>query len=107
MTRIAFRITKSLPPAKTHQARYGSAPMAAGWTASIARPGRFFAYRHDPKNPASLSSDAVLSLLIDHQGTLWVGTQGGGLDRFDSRTGRFTSYLNQSLDPVRFVPGPV
>ena len=52
--------------------------------------GRFFAYRHEPKRPGSLSSDLVLSLLEDRQGMLWVGTQGGGLNRFDPVTGRFT-----------------
>ena len=55
---------------------------------------RFVTYRHDPKNPGSLSSDTVPCLLLDRQGVLWLGTLGGGLNRFDSKTGRFTRYRN-------------
>jgi ligand-binding sensor domain-containing protein len=29
---------------------------------------------------------------MDRQGVLWVGTQGGGLNRFETRTGQFTVY---------------
>ena len=55
---------------------------------------RFFAYRHDDKNPNSLSSDMVVSLLVDRRGVLWVGTQREGLNRFDAKTGRFSVYRN-------------
>ena len=34
----------------------------------------------------------MLSLLLDRQGVLWVGTQDGGLNRFDRNSGRFTTY---------------
>lgn len=30
---------------------------------------------------------------------LWIGTDGGGVDRFDRRTGRFTTYRNDPRDP--------
>ena len=55
------------------------------------RIGRFKAYRHDPADAASLSDDYVLSLLIDHRGILWTGTN-DGLNRLDARTGRFTHF---------------
>ena len=38
-------------------------------------------YRHEPLDPASLSSDSIASLHVDGRGTLWVGTEGGGLER--------------------------
>ena len=46
-------------------------------------------FRHDPNRPDSLSSDEVRSVLFDSSGTLWVGTIGGGLNRFDDKTGGF------------------
>ena len=30
---------------------------------------------------------------------LWAGTDGGGLNRFDSTTGRFNAYRNDPNDP--------
>jgi ligand-binding sensor domain-containing protein len=55
------------------------------------RTGQFKEYRHNPADPFSLSNDVVPGLLIDHNGTLWVGTQ-DGLNRFDATTERFTTY---------------
>ena len=34
-------------------------------------------YRHDPDDPRSLPSDGVSHLVVDGDGTLWVGTRGG------------------------------
>jgi ligand-binding sensor domain-containing protein len=59
------------------------------------RTGRFKAYRHDPADAASLSHDYILSLLIDHEGSLWAGTD-DGLNRLDARTGRFTHFRSKS-----------
>ena len=55
------------------------------------RTGQFNAYRHNPADPYSLSSDIVFHLLVDHNGTLWAATS-GGLSRFDAATERFTTY---------------
>ena len=41
---------------------------------------RFTVY--DKGNTAGLRRSAVISLLVDHAGTLWIGTHGGGLTRF-------------------------
>lgn len=38
-------------------------------------------YRHEERDPASLSSDRIAALHVDGRGTLWVGTVGGGLER--------------------------
>jgi signal transduction histidine kinase/ligand-binding sensor domain-containing protein len=61
--------------------------------------GKFKTYRHNPADPYSLSNDFVMGLLVDRNGTLWAAT-GDGLDRFDSRTERFTAY---KLGPQRNV----
>jgi PAS domain S-box-containing protein len=55
------------------------------------RTGAFKFYVHDRDNPASLSSDIVESLYVDHRGTLWVGTY-NALDRFDPNTEQFRTY---------------
>jgi len=53
--------------------------------------GHYRTYRHDPANPSSLSSNIVSRMLIDHAGTMWVGTY-NGLDRFDPRNESFVVY---------------
>ncbi len=52
----------------------------------------FTRYQHDPDDPASLSSDVILTVFEDSQGIIWVGTNHTGLDRFDPRTETFTNY---------------
>ena len=46
-------------------------------------------FRADPTNPHTLSADWVSSLMIDQQGSLWIGTRYAGLNRFDAKTERF------------------
>jgi signal transduction histidine kinase/ligand-binding sensor domain-containing protein len=57
-------------------------------------------YKHDPLNPHSLSPSRLECIFIDHEGTIWLGTVGGGLDRFDPATGIFTHYRYDSKDPL-------
>ena len=49
----------------------------------------FTAYRHDPDDPTSISSDRVLNVFEDSESNLWVGTFGGSLNRFDRQSGTF------------------
>lgn len=56
--------------------------------------GTATSFRFKADDPASLSSDDVLSMYRDASGTMWVGTFGGGLNRLDVATGkaeRFTT----------------
>ncbi|MCA0269273.1 MAG: histidine kinase [Bacteroidetes bacterium] len=58
--------------------------------------GRTFApFRSLPDAPNSLAASFVHSLLALPDGRLWVGTYGGGLDRYDPRTGQFEHFLNR------------
>jgi DNA-binding CsgD family transcriptional regulator/streptogramin lyase len=57
--------------------------------------GPFSHYRFDPANPNTLSSNEVLSLCQTRDGVLWIGTYGGGLNRFDWERGTFTCYLER------------
>ncbi len=46
----------------------------------------------EPNNDGGLSDDYVTALHEDRNGTLWVGTYGGGLNRYGRAAGTFTSY---------------
>lgn len=45
--------------------------------------------RHNPDKPSSLSDNYVRSLLASSDGFIWIGTLGGGLNRFDPKTQTF------------------
>jgi signal transduction histidine kinase/ligand-binding sensor domain-containing protein/DNA-binding response OmpR family regulator len=64
--------------------------------------GRFTNYKHDPKDPHSLSGDIVVSLCMDHEDKLWIGTFFGGLNCFDGKT--FTRYQHRDKDATS-LPG--
>ena len=63
------------------------------------REGRFSHFRHSPRDSTSISSDFVRALYEDRSGFLWVGTHGGGLNRFDHGTGIFTRFSAEPLQP--------
>lgn len=59
---------------------------------------QFKHFRHDPQNPNSLSNSFVTIIYEDSQGQLWVGTKGGGLNRFDADTQTFTRFVHDDVD---------
>lgn len=60
-------------------------------------------FKHDPDNPASLGFNSIASLYEDADGILWVGTWGGGLNRFDAKTSAFTRYEPNPDDPNSII----
>ncbi len=46
-------------------------------------------------NNGALDDDQTTLIYEDKKGTIWVGTNNGGLNSLDEITGRFTSYRNQ------------
>ncbi len=62
--------------------------------------GYFVRYRHDANNPNSLSDDTVWSIYLDRSGILWLGTEKGGLNRFDPETEQFSHYQHDPHDPT-------
>lgn len=64
----------------------------------------FTRFGHDPKDPASLSSNTVTTVFRDSHGTLWIGTD-QGLNRMDSTKGRFESYTENNGLPDNLVLG--
>ncbi len=55
-------------------------------------------YRNDPSDPGSISFDDVLCIYEDSDEHLWIGTWGGGLNRFDRQTEKFIRYEHNSSD---------
>jgi len=65
---------------------------------------RYEVYKNQPGNSATLSSNRVNALLVDADGTLWVGTQ-LGLNRFDGATQQFHAYTERDALPSNAVEG--
>ena len=63
---------------------------------------KFKTYRHEPRNNNSLSVDNVRAILEEPGSSgdiIWIGTEGGGLDRWDRKAGRFTHYRHEPDNP--------
>lgn len=56
---------------------------------------KFVHYQHDEYNPASLAQNSVTSILEDRHHNLWIGLNGGGLDRLDVASGQFTHFREE------------
>lgn len=59
----------------------------------------FVYYKNEVNDVSSLSYNHVFSLLLDKEGIIWVGTLGGGLNKFNSRTGKFKRFMHNSGNP--------
>jgi signal transduction histidine kinase/ligand-binding sensor domain-containing protein/CheY-like chemotaxis protein len=55
-------------------------------------------FRHDPREPRSLSQDHVWAILEDDAQRLWIATA-NGLNLFDPASGSFVSYGHDADDP--------
>lgn len=68
----------------------------------------FIIYRNDPSVPTSLSNNLIKSLCpdpIDPENILWIGTAGGGLNRFDIKRNLFTHFTEKDGLPNNVVYG--
>lgn len=70
----------------------------AGLFALGGTPGAARHYTFDPSDGRSLPDTVVRALAEDAAGRLWVGTNNGGLARFDARDGNFARFRH---DPAR------
>ena len=64
-------------------------------------------FNHDPEDPTSLSNNNVFDITEDREGNLWIGTFGGGLNYFNTRSKKFThitasSNLIEGVQPDRY-----
>ncbi len=74
------------------------------WFATQGGVARFDGYRttvfrHDREDPSSLSANRVWRIFEDRQGTLWLGTAEGGLNRFDAASESFRAYRHDPANP--------
>lgn len=51
-------------------------------------------YKNDPKDMFSLSHDVIYSIHEDSIGQIWLGSYGGGINRYDSQHKRFINQNN-------------
>jgi len=58
----------------------------------------FKIYRHEFFDSTSISNSWVNVLLEDSKGFIWIGTEGGGLNRFDKKSGKFIKFRNNPED---------
>ena len=59
----------------------------------------FKVFRHSPADSGSISDNLVNTLFVDSKGTLYAGTHGGGLNRYNEQTEQFTHYRHIPEDP--------
>lgn len=59
----------------------------------------FRLFSHDPQDSSSLPAYRVFALFEDHESTLWVATETGGLARYNRNTESFTNFRNDPADP--------
>ncbi|MEP6597249.1 MAG: two-component regulator propeller domain-containing protein [Ginsengibacter sp.] len=60
---------------------------------------RLTSYFNDPQNPFSLAGNRIETVCSDHNGIIWVGIYGFGLDRFDPSTGIFKHFRHDPESP--------
>lgn len=58
-------------------------------------------YAHSPSDPGSVSSNNLKTVIIDQEGTLWVGARSNGLNRMEVKNGKvsFVRYRHDTEDP--------
>ncbi len=59
----------------------------------------FKVYLHNPLDTNSISANSTGPVLEDRQGFLWIGTWGGGINRFNPKNGTFRAFRNNPKDP--------
>ena len=56
-----------------------------------------YSYLQKGNTAYSLSSDAVYAMVSDPEGNIWIGTWGGGMNRYNPETGRIKVYRAEDI----------
>jgi signal transduction histidine kinase/ligand-binding sensor domain-containing protein/DNA-binding response OmpR family regulator len=59
----------------------------------------FTHFANDPSDKNSISHNDIREIFEDAQSTLWIGTEGGGLNRLDPSSGTFVRYQHDPGQP--------
>ncbi len=59
----------------------------------------FVVYKNNPGDPETISSNYIQDLIEDDNGSLWITTLNGGVNKFDPATERFTRYRHDPDNP--------
>ncbi|MCF0052166.1 response regulator [Dyadobacter sp. LJ53] len=54
--------------------------------------GKVSEFRANANIPGSISNDVILSVFVDSEKKLWVGTEGSGLNLYNEKNNRFTTF---------------
>jgi hypothetical protein len=61
---------------------------------------QFTIFRPDPKDPSAISNQCISQIVESHDpSVIWIGTNRGGVNRLDLRTGKFTQFRHTPDDP--------
>ena len=71
----------------------------------ITKQGKLIAY-HAGEGDHGLDENSIYSLLVDRHNNVWVGTNGGGLFKFDHKLQKFVSYSNAQRGSSLLVDAP-
>ncbi len=58
----------------------------------------FIRYQNNPQNTSSISNNEIYAIAEDKVGNIWVGTNGGGINIYNSEEDNFVRYLHDPLD---------
>ncbi|OGU36783.1 MAG: hypothetical protein A2068_09545 [Ignavibacteria bacterium GWB2_35_6b] len=58
----------------------------------------FITFRHDDNDSTSISDNFIWSITEDKFGYIWIGTNGGGLSKYNYLSNSFTNYLHNPKD---------
>ncbi len=75
-----------------------AAPVQSGTEVKGQTKELFKHYTYDQNDTNSLSNNSIQSLYVDDEGIIWIGTFGGGLNRFDPKTEKFKHFTEQNSD---------
>ncbi len=59
----------------------------------------FKVFRNNRRDSTSISYNYVIRLMVAHDGSVWAGTEGGGVSVYNQVTGRFTQYMHEAGNP--------